>query len=178
MTIITIVPAHECGDGAWAYSLDSDPSSTCFEKLPTRSQQHAILKGTIHALSKCDYTASIQIRTNNQLLVNGMTQYLPRWIANGWRRTDNKPVADPELWEALVAACGDRRISWTWTGNDTGGEIERLRGHLKQQLGVPFLTHAHSRRYKSQRGRTNRVRAAVAQEAENTPVAQASEVDS
>lgn len=42
--------------------------------------------------------------TDSEYVVKGLTEWLPRWIANGWRGSGKKPVANRELWEALSEA--------------------------------------------------------------------------
>jgi len=59
------------------------------------------------------YTDSIYVR-------DGITKWLPRWQANGWRTSDKKPVKNQDLWERLVAAAAPHNVRWHWTRGHSG----------------------------------------------------------
>ena len=44
------------------------------------------------------------------------------WLRRGWKNSQNKPVANRELWEPLieVALSGDVRVSWRWVKGHSG----------------------------------------------------------
>ena len=72
----------------------------------------------------------IVIYCDNQLVVKGMTEWLPNWIANGWKGSDRKPVANRDLWERLIAATEGKIIEWRWVkghaGHPYNEEVDRL----------------------------------------------------
>ncbi len=49
------------------------------------------------------------VQSDSQYVINGMNDWRHGWLANNWRKPDGKPVKNRELWEALIAAMGDRR---------------------------------------------------------------------
>lgn len=48
--------------------------------------------------------AEITVVSKNDLLIRGMTEWLPGWKARGWRKSGNKPVVNRDLWERLEKA--------------------------------------------------------------------------
>ena len=51
---------------------------------------------------------------------DGMTDWLPKWIQNGWRTSQNKPVKNQDLWELLYNAAKVHTIIWHWVRGHAG----------------------------------------------------------
>jgi ribonuclease HI len=54
----------------------------------------------------------IVVYTKSDLIPKAMTEWLPKWKAQGWTRTHRRPVENPDLWERLEAAAKGRCIEW------------------------------------------------------------------
>jgi ribonuclease HI len=67
-----------------------------------------------------DETAPIIIRTDSQILVRGMTEWLPGWIARGWRKGDGKPVMNSDLYAEIIRLSEGRNITWQWVRGHAG----------------------------------------------------------
>ncbi len=78
----------------------------------------------------------IIIRSDNSMIPNGMTEWLPGWIAKGWRKGDGKPVLNRDLWERIIAAAEGKTITWEWVrghaGDPMNEEVDRLAGEQKE----------------------------------------------
>ncbi len=59
--------------------------------------------------------------------MDGVTQWMARWKANGWKTADKKPVKNEDLWRALEAAAdAPRKCRWRWVrGHNDHVENER-----------------------------------------------------
>ncbi|SFA96548.1 ribonuclease HI [Poseidonocella pacifica] len=79
---------------------------------------------------RADETARITILSDSQYLVNGMTKWLPKWQASGWRKAGGKPVGNSDLWHHLIAASSSHDVRWVWVrghrGNHQNKEADRL----------------------------------------------------
>jgi ribonuclease HI len=64
----------------------------------------------------------IELYTDSQYLQQGITVWLPNWIARNWRKSDRKPVLNMDLWQKLHSLTREREIQWHW-----------LRGHSGQR---------------------------------------------
>lgn len=73
------------------------------------------LRAVISAL-KClrNETLPIIVRTDSKYIVENWNQRVAVWIANGWRKTDGKPVLNRDLWEQLVDLAEGLRLSFEW----------------------------------------------------------------
>jgi ribonuclease HI len=61
----------------------------------------------------------VVIVSDSQYLVKGMREWVPGWVARGWRRKEG-PIENLELWQALLAASRRHDVQWTWVRGHTG----------------------------------------------------------
>lgn len=78
------------------------------------------LMGAIAALEALKRPSTVRLSTDSAYVKNGITQWLPRWKANGWKTAAKKPVKNQDLWERLDAALGKHRIEWKWVKGHAG----------------------------------------------------------
>jgi ribonuclease HI len=78
------------------------------------------LMAAIRALEALRRTARVKLVTDSQYVKQGIEQWLARWIANGWRTSDKKPVKNQDLWQRLAAAAAPHRVEWQWTRGHAG----------------------------------------------------------
>ena len=103
------------GHGGWACILQygaqeriltgSEPQST-----NNKMEMLAALRGLQALKERCE----IEIITDSQYLQRGMSQFLAKWKANGWRSSSGKPVLNRELWLELEGAAAQHQVRWTW----------------------------------------------------------------
>jgi ribonuclease HI len=72
----------------------------------------------VRSLTRTDIPAGVF--TDSEYVVKGLTEWLPRWVVNGWRGSGKKPVVNRELWEALKAAVD---------GHVAGVTLRWVKGH-------------------------------------------------
>ncbi len=57
--------------------------------------------------------------SDSEYLVKGMTEWVPAWIAKGWRRKGGK-VENLALWQKLVQAVAGHDVTWRWVRGHAG----------------------------------------------------------
>jgi ribonuclease HI len=112
------------GPGGWAAIL-KHPGTGKEKRLSggqhntTNNQMEmlAVIRG-LEALS--DSKAwRVHVVSDSEYVIRGMTEWLPGWIRNNWRRGRNGPVVkNVELWQQLHALCGKHTVTF-----------EHVRGH-------------------------------------------------
>ncbi|MEC8978464.1 MAG: RNase H family protein, partial [Pseudomonadota bacterium] len=45
---------------------------------------------------------------------------LAQWQRRGWKKADNKPVKNADLWQALLKAASPHGIEWRWVKGHSG----------------------------------------------------------
>lgn len=84
------------------------------------------LVAAIRALEALKRPCRVRLTTDSQYVRFGITEWLPRWEANGWRTAAKKPVKNAELWQRLAAAADRHEIEWRWVKGHAGhAENER-----------------------------------------------------
>jgi ribonuclease HI len=98
------------------------------------------LRAAIAALQALTRPCVVEIHTDSEYLQKGITAWLPRWLRNGWRTADKKPVKNQDLWRALHAAMQPHRITWRWVKGHAGDEFneraDRLAVAALNSIGV------------------------------------------
>lgn len=121
------------GDGSYAFLFldenNKDKVIIIGEYLQNttnnRTEMLAAIEGIKYLQDKSnDEHPTVNIVSDSGYLVKGYTDpaYLDRWIANGWRTSNNKPVSNKDLWEEL------QRLSW-----HIGFNFIHIRGHMKDK---------------------------------------------
>jgi ribonuclease HI len=62
----------------------------------------------------------VTIISDSQILVRGMTAWMPGWLAKGWRKSNKQEVANRDLWERLNVASEGMNVSWHWVEGHNG----------------------------------------------------------
>jgi ribonuclease HI len=77
------------------------------------------LTAAIHALEALAAGEAAVVHTDSQYLRRGITEWLPGWIARGWRRKTGK-VENEDLWRRLASLEHDREVEWKWVRGHAG----------------------------------------------------------
>ena len=78
------------------------------------------LTAAIEALKALTRPCKVVLHTDSQYVVKGITEWLPGWKRRGWKNSQNKPVENRDLWEALDAATKPHKIDWLWVKGHAG----------------------------------------------------------
>jgi len=116
------------GPGGWAALLrfgDSEKEISGHAKTATNNQME--LTAAIRALESLKSPCSVNLYTDSQYVLRGMTEWVRGWKARGWKTAARQPVANRELWESLLAAATPHEIKWHWVRGHNGHmENERV----------------------------------------------------
>ena len=89
---------------------------------PATTNNRMALRSAIEALrgiSKKGTRFRVSFTSDSQYLVKGMSEWVPGWIARGWRKKDG-PILNLELWKELVEATRGHVVSWHWVRGHEG----------------------------------------------------------
>jgi len=78
------------------------------------------LTAALEALRSLGEPHRVELVTDSEYLRSGITEWLPRWVASGWRTADKRPVKNRDLWEALAAELERHQVAWRWTRGHSG----------------------------------------------------------
>ena len=84
------------------------------------------MTAAIEALRQLTRPCQVQITTDSQYLVKGMTEWIEGWQRKGWRNSKKEPVVNKDLWEQLLSLTKSHSVQWKWVrGHDGHAENER-----------------------------------------------------
>jgi ribonuclease HI len=112
------------GPGGWAAILRYGPHEKVLQggaSLTTNNRME--LRAVISALRALMRPCQVEIFTDSEYLRRGVTEWLPRWLRNGWLTSGKQPVKNQDLWRALHSAIQPHRITWRWVRGHAGDEF-------------------------------------------------------
>ena len=87
------------------------------------------LLAAIRALQQLKRPIEVELYTDSKYVKQGITEWITRWKANGWRRKSGKrwlPVKNEDLWRALDEEVARHQVSFRWVEGHAGhAENER-----------------------------------------------------
>jgi ribonuclease HI len=127
------------GPGGWGAVLkygDHEKELSGGEAQTTNNRME--LMGAISALEAIKQPGIVRLHTDSQYVKNGITSWMKKWKANGWKTADKKPVANVDLWMRLETACGEHKIEWRWVKGHAG-DVMNERADVLARAGIKAL---------------------------------------
>ena len=85
------------------------------------------LKAAIEALSALKKPSKVVLTTDSRYVIQGINDWMPNWVARGWKTANKQPVKNQDLWQALHEQVQIHDITWQWVkGHDGHDENERV----------------------------------------------------
>lgn len=109
------------GPGGWGALLELGERSKELHggELNTTNNRME-LTACIEALNALKKPCVVDLHTDSQYVMKGITEWLPGWRARGWKTADKKPVKNVELWQALDTARNAHQVRWHWVKGHSG----------------------------------------------------------
>jgi ribonuclease HI len=114
------------GPGGWAFLLrhpgsgkELERSGAERETTNNRMELLAVIRG-LEALKR---PASVELVTDSVYVGRGITEWLPKWKANGWRRREGKQlkeIKNEDLWRRLDYLLSRHRVRFTHVRGHAG----------------------------------------------------------
>ncbi len=119
LPLVTVYTDGACsgnpGPGGWAAILihgdrRKEISGAEAETTNNRMELRAAVEALRHLRRRC----RVHVYTDSEYLRRGMTEWLPRWKANGWRTAGRKAVKNADLWRELDRLSQTHEVHWHW----------------------------------------------------------------
>ena len=130
------------GPGGWGVLIkyqDRDVELMGGELETTNNRME--MMAAIMALESLKSVKKVNIHTDSTYLRDGITKWIIKWKANGWRTSTKRPVKNIDLWKRLEAVTALHDIEWHWVkghaGHPENERVDRLAGiALTQKLNT------------------------------------------
>ncbi len=87
---------------------------------PATTNNRMEMTAVIEALRALNSPCEVKLHTDSKYVIDGITKWIFGWQKNGWKNAAKKPVANADLWLALVEAKRLHKISWHWVKGHSG----------------------------------------------------------
>ena len=81
------------------------------EAAVSRMELQAAIEGLRILKERCE----VDVITDSEYVMNGITSWVANWKKRGWLTAAKKPVVNRDLWEELDAQVGRHAVKWSWT---------------------------------------------------------------
>ncbi len=99
---------------------------------PHTTNNRMALRSVIEAfreLGKRNRPFRVVFTSDSKYIVEGMSAWVPGWIARGWRRKGG-PILNLELWREAVEAVNNHQAQWKWVRGHVGHPQNEYANHL------------------------------------------------
>jgi ribonuclease HI len=106
------------------------------------------LMAAVQGLSRLTRQSKVRLLTDSRYLKDGISKWSQSWELRNWRTADNKPVANQDLWQALLEVAKKHDIHWMWVRGHAAdrhnGFVDLLaRDAIKNGRGVDVRMDRH-----------------------------------
>ena len=109
------------GPGGWAAILCWQGNEREISGAePDSTNNRMELTAAINGLNAVTRPMTIDLYTDSKYVMTGVTDWMPRWKANGWKTAAKKPVKNQDLWIRLDEQSSRHRIEWCWVKGHSG----------------------------------------------------------
>ncbi len=127
------------GPGGWGAVLiygDKRREISGGEPLTTNNRME--LRAAAEALAALKRPSCAELHTDSEYLRKGITEWITKWKANGWKTAGREPVKNADLWRQLDEARQRHKISWHWVKGHAGEAENERADELARSGMAPF----------------------------------------
>jgi ribonuclease HI len=114
------------GPGGWAFVLRHPATGKQLERSGAEREttnNRMELMAVIVGLETLKRPCAVELFTDSVYVGKGISQWMPKWKANGWRRKEkggSKPVKNVDLWQRLDALLSTHQVKYTRVAGHSG----------------------------------------------------------
>lgn len=116
------------GPGGWAALIEEENGERreISGGDPSTTNNIMELTAAIEALASTEVGATIEICSDSQYVVKGITEWITKWVQQGWQSSSGKPVKNQEYWKRLYKLHRNRNVTWLWVRGHAGHEENEI----------------------------------------------------
>lgn len=109
------------GPGGWGVYMHngSKPKELCGGERDTTNNRMELM-AVIKAMESFKSPRRLTVHADSRYVIDGMTKWIPGWVAKDWRGSDGKVVKNQDLWERLRVLAGRHEVTWVWVRGHAG----------------------------------------------------------
>lgn len=104
------------GRGGWACILRfGEMKREVYGCSPYTTNNRMELAAAIEGLKRLKERCSVDLITDSEYVLKGITQWIEGWKKKGWVTSTKKPVTNKDLWMMLDSLAAEHQVKWNWT---------------------------------------------------------------
>lgn len=114
------------GPGGWAYILVHPASGKTVERSggeAVTTNNRMELQAVVEGLQALKRPTHVTLCTDSVYVGKGLSEWMPKWKANGWRRKENnswKEVKNVDLWQQLDGLVREHQVKYVRVAGHSG----------------------------------------------------------
>ena len=122
------------GPGGWGAILQSGDRERELSggELATTNNRMELM-AAIQALEALKKPCRVELHTDSQYVMKGISEWIHGWKRRGWLTADRKPVKNDDLWKRLDQARLRHEVDWRWVKGHAGHELNERADALARQ---------------------------------------------
>ena len=110
------------GPGGWCAILQYNNREKMLSgSEPDTTNNRMELTAVIEGLSALKQRCAVEVVTDSKYVCDAINMHwLQSWMNKNWKKADNKPVLNRELWEALAELLSQHDVRFTWIKGHAG----------------------------------------------------------
>jgi ribonuclease HI len=131
------------GPGGWGAVLqygDKERELKGGELATTNNRME--LMAAIQALEALTKPCKVELHTDSQYVMKGISEWIHGWKRRGWLTADKKPVKNEDLWKRLDQARLRHEVDWRWVKGHAGHDLNERADALARQGMLETLAAA------------------------------------
>jgi len=112
------------GPGGWAAIVfDGENVREIGGREEKTTNNRMEIEAAIEGLKNTPDNSEIEIHTDSEYLMKGITVWIKNWQKNNWRTKNKKAVLNKDLWEKLLGETEKRKVEWKKVLGHSGHEF-------------------------------------------------------
>ena len=134
------------GPGGWGAILQSGGKARELKggELATTNNRMELM-AAIQALEALTKPCKVELHTDSQYVMKGISEWIHNWKRRGWMTADKKPVKNDDLWKRLDTARLRHEVDWRWVKGHAGHELNERADQLAREGMLATLEAAKVR---------------------------------
>jgi ribonuclease HI len=122
------------GPGGWGAILQAGgrEKELCGGELNTTNNRMELM-AAIQALEALNKPCKVELHTDSQYVMKGISEWIHSWKRRGWKTADKKPVKNDDLWKRLDEARLRHEVDWRWVKGHAGHEFNERADELARR---------------------------------------------
>ena len=145
MKTVTIYTDGACsgnpGPGGWGAILrygEVEKELSGGEDMTTNNRME--LMGVIAALSALKESCIVELYSDSKYVIDALSKgWVYGWRKKGWRKSDNKPALNIDLWEQLLPLIAEHELHYHWVKGHAENEYNERCDALAVMESRKFL---------------------------------------